>query len=246
MLALHDVLVTYPGFSCRYTLEVASGALCALVGPSGGGKTTLLSAIAGFEPVSGGTMTLDGVDLLPLPPARRPVSMLFQDWNLFPHLDAAANVGLGLRPDLRLTAADRAAVEAVLARVGLAGMADRRPADLSGGERQRVALARALVMRRPLLLLDEAFAALDPGLRRDMIALVDALRREHGLTVLMSIHTPGDVAAIADTMAFVAEGRIQAFGPPAAILASRDPLVARFLGGSDAAGSPREPPVSGP
>ena len=241
MLALHDVLVTYPGFSCRYTLEVASGALCALVGPSGGGKTTLLSAIAGFEPVSGGAMTMDGIDLLPLPPARRPVSMLFQDWNLFPHLDAAANVGLGLRPDLRLAAADRAAIEAVLARVGLAGMADRRPADLSGGERQRVALARALVMRRPLLLLDEAFAALDPGLRRDMIALVDALRREHGLTVLMSIHTPDDVAAIADTMAFVAEGRIHAFGSPAAILASRDPLVTRFLGGSL-----REPPVNGP
>ncbi len=230
MLALRDVLVSYPGFACRYTLDVARGSLCALVGPSGGGKTTLLSAIAGFEPVASGTMTFDGADLLPLPPAKRPVSMLFQDWNLFPHLDAAANVGLGIRPDLRLGEADRAAVGAVLARVGLAGMAGRRPADLSGGERQRVALARALVMRRPLMLLDEAFAALDPGLRRDMLDLVDELRREHGLTVLMSIHTPDDVAGLADTMAFVAEGRIRASGPPAAILRSDDPAVIRFLG----------------
>lgn len=241
MLALHDVLVSYPGFSCRYTLEVPRGALCALVGPSGGGKTTLLSAIAGFEPVTGGTMTLDGHDLLPLPPARRPVSMLFQDWNLFPHLDAAANVGLGIRPDLRLSAAERAAVAAVLERVGLAGMSARQPADLSGGERQRVALARALVMRRPVMLLDEAFAALDPGLRRDMIALVDALRREHGLTVLMSIHTPEDVAARADLVAFVAEGRIRAAGPPRTILGSDDPVVARFLVGT----GPTVPP-SGP
>jgi thiamine transport system ATP-binding protein len=236
MLALRDVLVSYPGFDCRYTLDVPRGSLCALVGPSGGGKTTLLSAIAGFEPVAAGTMTFDGLDLLPLAPARRPVSMLFQDWNLFPHLDAASNVGLGIRPDLRLTPADRTAVAAVLARVGLAGMDGRRPADLSGGERQRVALARALVMRRPLMLLDEAFAALDPGLRRDMLDLVDALRREHGLTVLMSIHTPDDVAALADSMAFVAEGRIRAVGPPAAILGSDDPVVVRFLGRKAPAG----------
>ncbi len=122
MLVLRDVVVAYPGFTCRYTLEVARGALCALVGPSGGGKTTLLSTIAGFEPVSGGTLSFDGVDLAPLPPAKRPVSMLFQDWNLFPHLDAARNVGLGLRPDLRLGDADREEIARVLARVGLAGL----------------------------------------------------------------------------------------------------------------------------
>ncbi|MHB2168451.1 thiamine ABC transporter ATP-binding protein [Alsobacter sp. R-9] len=230
MLALEALTVPYPGFTGVYTLRVPRGELCALVGPSGGGKTTLLSAIAGFEPVASGTMTFDGADLNALPPARRPVSMLFQDWNLFPHLDAADNVGLGLRPDLRLTAGDREEIAAVLARVGLDGFGGRRPGELSGGERQRVALARALVMRRPLLLLDEAFAALDPGLRRGMIDLVDELRRERGLTVLMSIHTPEDVLGRAGAMAFVAGGRVRLHGPPADVLGSDDTDVRRFVG----------------
>lgn len=238
MLALHDLAVTYPGFAGLYSLEVPRGALCALVGPSGGGKTTLLSAIAGFEPVTGGTMRFGDVDLRPLPPAKRPVSMLFQDWNLFPHLDALANVGLGVRPDLRLSPRERDHARQALARVGLAGMEARRPAALSGGERQRVAIARALVMRRPLLLLDEAFGPLDPGLRGEMLDLVDALRREHDLTVLMSIHTPEDVVGLADLMAFVAEGRVAAVGAPATVLASADPAIRRFVGRSRGVSAP--------
>ncbi len=114
---------------------------------------------------------------------------------------------------------------------GCPALAKRRPAELSGGQRQRVAIARALVRHRPLMLLDEPFGALDPGLRHDMIQLIDALRREEGLTVLLSIHTPEDIAGIADLLAFVAEGRVIAAGPPAEVLRTgRDPEIDRYLG----------------
>ncbi len=228
MLRLDRLTILYPDFRATYDLVVPRGALCAVVGPSGGGKTTLLSAIAGFETVAAGSLTFDGVDLLPLPPARRPVGLLFQDFNLFPQLTAAENVGLGLVPDLRLSAAQRAEVAAALDRVGLAGYGPRLPAALSGGQRQRVALARALAMKRPLLVLDEPFAALDPGLRRGMIALVDQLRRDQGLTVVMSIHTPEDVADRADLVAFVRDGRVAACGPAATVLGL--PELDAFLG----------------
>jgi thiamine transport system ATP-binding protein len=228
MLRLERLTIVYPDFRATYDLVVPRGALCAVVGPSGGGKTTLLSAIAGFETVAAGSLTFEGVDLLPLPPARRPVGLLFQDFNLFPQLTAAENVGLGLRPDLRLSAAQHREVAAALERVGLAGYGPRRPAALSGGQRQRVALARALAMKRPLLVLDEPFAALDPGLRRGMIALVDQLRRDQGLTVVMSIHTPEDVAGRADLVAFVRDGQVAACGPAAGVLGL--PELDGFLG----------------
>ena len=106
-----------------------------------------------------------------------------------------------------------------------------RPAELSGGQRQRVAIARALVRRKPLMLLDEPFGGLDPGLRKEMIALVDALRRDEGLTVLVSIHTPEELGAAADLMAFIADGRVLAAAPPQEILArGRDPAIDRYLG----------------
>ncbi|MGD9739864.1 MAG: thiamine ABC transporter ATP-binding protein [Bauldia sp.] len=219
MLVLDDVRVDYPEFSVRYDLEVPKGALCALIGPSGGGKTTLLHVIAGFSTPVAGRVLFDGRDLTHLPPAERPLSILFQDHNLFPHLTAAQNIGLGLDPRLKLTAAQRDRIEGALARVGLPDVGRRRPAELSGGQRQRVALARALVRDKPLMLLDEPFTGLDPGLRNDMISLVDTLRREDGLTVLMAIHSPEDAAAVADIVAFVDEGRVIAAGPPGEMLA---------------------------
>jgi thiamine transport system ATP-binding protein len=157
--------------------------------------------------------------------------MLFQDHNLFPHLTAFQNVGLGVNPSLRLDAADTARVEDALARVGLPDLSKRRPAELSGGQRQRVAIARALVRQKPLMLLDEPFGGLDPGLRTEMIALVDELRRDEDLTVLVSIHTPEEIGAAADLMAFVADGRVVAAARPQEILApGGDPLIDRYLG----------------
>lgn len=218
MLVIENCRLTWPDFSADYTMKVKTGALCAVVGPSGGGKTTLLHMIAGFEKPESGTLTFHGQDLLPLEPAKRPVAIVFQDHNLFPHLTATQNVALGIRPSLRMSGEEKALIEETLDAVDLRGLSDRRPGEMSGGQRQRVALARALVSGRPLILLDEPFSSLDPGLRRDMVQLVDELRRKRPVTILMTIHTPEDVADLADQMVFVADGRVIASDIPAAIL----------------------------
>jgi thiamine transport system ATP-binding protein len=231
LLEVADLTLDYSDFHARYTLSVPAKALCGLIGPSGGGKTTLLHAIAGFERPSSGTLRFAGQDLIPFKPAERPLSMLFQDHNLFPHLTAFENVALGVDPRLRLDQAKSDAVLDALARVGLPGLEKRRPAELSGGQRQRVSIARALVRKRPLMLLDEPFGGLDPGLRKEMIALVDELRRAEGLTVLVSIHTPEDLGEAADMMAFVGDGQVLAVAPPAELLkGGRNPAIDRYLG----------------
>jgi thiamine transport system ATP-binding protein len=220
MLVIENCRLTWPDFTADYSLTVEMGHLCAVIGPSGGGKTTLLHMIAGFERPESGTLSFNGQNLLPLEPAKRPVAIVFQDHNLFPHLSAAQNVALGLRPSLRLTRDEISLVAEMLDSVGLRGFDDRRPGEMSGGQRQRVALARALISGRPLILLDEPFSSLDPALRRDMILLVDEMRRNRAVTILMTIHTPEDAADVADRMAFVADGRVVASGPPADILSS--------------------------
>jgi thiamine transport system ATP-binding protein len=220
MLVIENCRLTWPDFVADYSLAVEAGHLCAVIGPSGGGKTTLLHMIAGFETPESGTLTFDGHNLLPLEPAKRPVAIVFQDHNLFPHLSVTQNVGLGLRPSLRLTDDEKERIEETLEAVGLTGFGVRKPGEMSGGQRQRVALARALVSGRPLILLDEPFSSLDPTLRRDMILLVDEMRRKRPVTILMTIHTPEDAADVADRMAFVADGRVVASGPPSGILNS--------------------------
>lgn len=209
MLELQNLIVRYPDFRCQYDLVVPEGELCVLVGPSGGGKTTLINAIAGFGVTPVGEMRFSGQDLLPLAPPERPVSILFQEHNLFPHLTAADNVGLGLDPGLRLSTLQKGRVTEALTDVGLKGMGTRLPAQLSGGQRQRVALARVLVRNRPLVLLDEPFSGLDPELRRDMIGLVDDMRKNARMTVLLSLHTPEDAASKADRIVTIAQGRIE-------------------------------------
>ncbi|MGL4440521.1 MAG: ATP-binding cassette domain-containing protein [Bosea sp. (in: a-proteobacteria)] len=231
MLELDALTVSYPDFTGRYSLIVPKGALCTVIGPSGGGKTTMLHAVAGFEPVTSGHLRYSGMNMQGLTPAARPCSLLFQDHNLFPHLNAEQNVALGIKPNLSLDRLDRDMVAEALAAVDLTDEAKRLPGELSGGQRQRVALARALVMRRPLLLLDEPFGALDPGLRKSMIRLTDKLRQRHGLTVLMTIHTPADIAAVADLVAFVANGKVQDVGSPREMLrAGRSAALDAFMG----------------
>lgn len=231
MLRVEDCVLHYPDFHARYRLDVPKGALCAIVGPSGGGKTTLLHLIAGFERPVSGRILFGTEDLTPLPPARRPLAIVFQDHNLFPHLSAMENVALGVRPDLRLEETQRAIVRDALEAVDLAPLAKRLPGEMSGGQRQRVALARAIAGARPILLLDEPLSGLDPGLRRTMVATIDALRRSRNMTVLTTIHTPEDIGDAADMMAFIAEGEVVASGPPEAVLdRARDPRIAAFLG----------------
>ncbi|MCC2650938.1 MAG: thiamine transporter ATP-binding protein [Microvirga sp.] len=220
MLVIENCRLTWPDFVADYSLRVQTGHLCAVIGPSGGGKTTLLHMIAGFETPESGRLTFNGENLLPLAPAKRPTAIVFQDHNLFPHLNVVQNVGLGIRPSLNLTEDEKLLIEETLEAVGLEGFGTRKPGEMSGGQRQRVALARALVSGRPLILLDEPFSSLDPTLRRDMILLVDEMRRRRPVTILMTIHTPEDAADVADQMAFVADGRVAASGRPADILNS--------------------------
>ncbi|WP_279482090.1 thiamine ABC transporter ATP-binding protein [Aureimonas sp. SK2] len=216
----------------RFDLHVEAGEWLAVIGPSGAGKSTLLDILAGFLAPSSGIVRLDGRDVTTVLPAERPVSMVFQDDNLFPHLSAERNVALGLSPTWRLPAAVRARAREALARVGLAGLEERRPSELSGGERQRVALARAFLRERPILLLDEPFAALGPALRGDMLDLVAAQRSRLSRkpTIVMVTHHPQDAAGHADRVAFLEGGRIVLTGSPADVLSGRHPSVAAYLG----------------
>jgi len=231
MLVVEDLTFRYEDMAMAFDLAVEAGECLAVLGPSGAGKSTLLSLIAGFERPLSGRVAIGGRDVTGLKPAERPVTSLFQEHNLFAHLSAGENVGLGLDPGLRLGTAQKAAVSEALARVGLEGLEQRRPAQLSGGQRQRVALARSLVRDKPLLLLDEPFSALDPGLRLEMLDLVRQLQQERGLTVVLVSHNPQDAMRIAGKAAFVARGRVLAAGPTRALLAAGEPEELRiFLG----------------
>jgi len=209
---LDAVAFRYEDMRMQFDLHVEVGECLALIGPSGAGKSTLLALIAGFESADSGRIRIGGQDVTRQHPSLRPVTMLFQDHNLFAHLDVAANVGLGVHPGLKLAAADRERVDAALEQVGLAGFAQRLPSQLSGGERQRVALARSLVRDRPVLLLDEPFAALGPALRREMLDLVRALQTARKLTVLLVSHQPEDALYAAPRTAFVFQGRVLQVG----------------------------------
>jgi thiamine transport system ATP-binding protein len=206
------------------------GAQIAIMGPSGAGKSTLLGLIAGFLTPAGGRVRWNGQDLGEVPPGARPISILFQDQNLFPHLTIRQNLGLGLRPDLRLSSEDQARVDRALQRVGLGDFGNRRPAQLSGGQASRAALARALLRARPILLLDEPFAALGPALRTEMPALVREVAAETSALILMVTHDPEEARALGGLTAFVADGRVE---PPVAtkdLLADPPPVVRAYLG----------------
>ncbi|MGN6774614.1 thiamine ABC transporter ATP-binding protein [Rhizobium sp.] len=214
----------------RFDCDLPQGKIIAVAGPSGSGKSTFLNLLAGFEPPDRGRIMLAGQDVTGLHPAERPVSLVFQDNNLFAHLDLFTNIGLGISPSLRLSAQDRQRVSKALARVGLPGFETRKPGTLSGGERQRAAFARALVRDKPILLLDEPFAALDPGLRSDMVELLKTLHRETGNTVLIVSHDPAEVRRLADHAVFIDGGTIRLAAPIGTFLETDSiPALTTFL-----------------
>lgn len=234
MLIVDGIEYRYEGASFRFDLEVSRGEVLCVIGPSGAGKSTLLYLVAGFLAPVSGRIVIDGADVTALPPESRPVTTVFQEHNLFPHLTVFDNVALGVSPALKLDATARRRVGEALERVHLAGRDHRRPGELSGGQRQRVTLARALVRQRPVLLLDEPFTALGPALRRELLELIGNLVRDERLAAILVSHHPADARLAAARTAFVSEGRIRLIGDTGRVLdPATDPEIARYLGAAD-------------
>ncbi len=207
MLQLDGVRWSEGDFTLTADWSADPGDRIAVIGPSGAGKSTLLALIAGFLAPSAGRITWQGRDLGPLAPGDRPISILFQDQNLFPHLTLTQNLGLGLSPNLRLGPDDAARIDAALTRVGLADLGSRKPGQLSGGQQSRAALARALLRARPILLLDEPFVALGPALKTEMLTLVREVADATSALTLLVTHDPNDARQFGSRTILVDAGR---------------------------------------
>ena len=213
------------------SLDIRENEFFALLGPSGCGKTTLLRLLAGFETPDAGRILLDGVDIAPIPPNRRPLNLMFQSYALFPHMSVRGNVAYGLEME-RLPRSEIASrVDAILATTRLSELAERKPEQLSGGQRQRVALARALVKRPRLLLLDEPLAALDKKLRGAMQLELKRLQHEVGITFVVVTHDQEEALVMADRMAVLRDGKLLQCDTPHEIYERpADRFVADFIG----------------
>lgn len=208
MIRLDNVFLADDALPMMFDLQVVEGERIAIVGPSGAGKSTLLNLIAGFVLPTRGEVWLNGENHTQSAPYERPVSMLFQENNLFPHLTVQQNLALGLKTSLKLTALEQDQIERVADAVGLTSFLSRLPNSLSGGQKQRVALARCLLRDKPILLLDEPFSALDPELRMDMLNLIDELCHSKNLTLLLVTHQPSELTGKVDRMLRIENGRI--------------------------------------
>lgn len=213
------------------SFSVPRGTLTTILGPSGCGKTTTLRMIAGLESPSAGRILIDGRDVTALGPAQRPVSLVFQSYALFPHMDVIGNVSYGLRMSgLKPDAASEKA-RAMLETVGLAGMDRRMPSELSGGQQQRVALARALALEPAVLLFDEPLSNLDARLRRSMREEIRTLQQRLELTVAYVTHDQSEALAVSDQIIVMDRGRIAQQGSPAQLYeAPATAFVAGFMG----------------
>jgi spermidine/putrescine transport system ATP-binding protein len=213
------------------SFSIPRGEFFSMLGPSGCGKTTMLRMIAGFEALSAGALRIDGRDMAAVPPYRRPVNTVFQNYALFPHLSVFENVAFGPRIKGIDGAALEQRVRTMLEVVRLGELAERRPAQLSGGQRQRVALARALVNDPSALLLDEPLSALDLELRRQMQLELKRIQREVGITFVFVTHDQEEALTMSDRIAVMRAGRLEQLGDPQEIYDTpATPFVARFIG----------------
>jgi len=216
------------------SLEVARGEFVTLLGPSGCGKTTTLRMIAGFELPSAGQIHLEGDDVTDLPPYKRQVNTVFQDYALFPHMTVSQNVGYGLKVAGVPKTQTGPMVNEALGTVGLLDKAEARPAHLSGGQKQRVALARALVRKPKVLLLDEPLSALDAKLREAMQVELKHLHEQLGLTFIFVTHDQTEALVMSDRVVVMKEGRIEQSGSPADLYDHpASAYVANFIGTSN-------------
>ncbi|WP_326700113.1 ABC transporter ATP-binding protein [Streptomyces sp. NBC_01754] len=233
MLALESATVRFGKRTAldAVDLEVADHEIVCVLGPSGSGKSTLLRAVAGLQPLDGGRVLLDGADQAAVPVHRRGVGLMFQDHQLFPHRDVAANVAFGLRMHGVPRAEREGRAGELLDLVGLPGAGRRAVAALSGGEQQRVALARALAPRPRLLMLDEPLGQLDRSLRERLVVELRALFGQLGTTVLAVTHDQGEAFALADRVVVMRDGGITQTGSPLEVWQRpASAFVARFLG----------------
>jgi len=235
-LAIQGLRKSFGAATAIHALDIATepGEFISLLGPSGCGKTTTLRCVAGFEHPDQGRVLIDGEDITDLPPERRDIGMVFQNYALFPHLTVRQNLAFGLemRNLPKVEMARR--IDAVLAMVQLDALAARYPRQLSGGQQQRVALARALVIEPRLLLLDEPLANLDAVLREDMRVFIRELQQRVGITTLYVTHDQAEAMVMSDRVAVMLGGRLQQFDVPEAIyLRPRSVEVARFIGRSN-------------
>lgn len=199
MLEVKDLAFRYPGTEStwRFSFQVRPGQCIAIHGPSGSGKSTLLNLLAGFLTPESGSIEWNGKPLQDLPPWERPITSLFQEHNLFEHLDVQTNIGLGIHPGLKLSADQKSAISRGLASVSLAGFERRMPGDLSGGQRQRVALLRALLRDQPILLLDEPLTGLDAEARSQLRELLLS-HKAAGKVLVLASHDEEDRKILAD------------------------------------------------
>jgi spermidine/putrescine transport system ATP-binding protein len=214
-----------------FSLEIGQGEFITLLGPSGCGKTTLLRLIAGFESPEAGSILLDGVDILNLPPEKRQVNTVFQSYALFPHMTVFDNVAFGL--SLRRIRGEglHSQVAGALAQVKMEGFAERYPGQLSGGQQQRVAVARAIINRPRVLLLDEPLSALDARLRREMQVELKRLQRELGIAFILVTHDQDEALSMSDRVVVMQQGKIAQIGTPREVYEEPNSLyVARFIG----------------
>ncbi len=215
----------------RLSLEIVSGEFLTLLGESGSGKTTLLRLIAGFEQLTAGEIWMHGTRLDTLPPYKRRVNTVFQQYALFPHLNVSENVAYGLQAAGTPKAAIAARVKDALAMVRMREYAAAKPAKLSGGQQQRIALARALVNRPGLLLLDEPLSALDANLRKEMQSELKSLQREVGITFLFVTHDQEEAMALSDRIALLRNGALEQVAAPREIyLRPATAYTAQFIG----------------
>jgi putative spermidine/putrescine transport system ATP-binding protein len=216
------------------TMDIVEGEFFAMLGPSGSGKTTCLRLIAGFERPSAGDISIFGQVVQDIPPYKRQVNTVFQDYALFPHLNVRDNVAYGLMIAGQAKASRHRAADEALEMVALPGYGDRKPSELSGGQRQRVALARALVNKPRVLLLDEPLGALDLKLREQMQEELKSLQRQLGITFVFVTHDQSEALSMADRVAVFNEGKIVQVGAPQDIYYRPDvPFVADFVGSSN-------------
>lgn len=237
---MNQTLLSLRGISKHYggravlkalDLDILDGEFLTLLGPSGCGKTTLLRLLAGFERPDSGTLTLSGQDITSIPPERRPLNTVFQQYALFPHLTVAGNVAYGLRMEKRPEAEIAQRVTEALAMVQLAELAERKPHQLSGGQQQRVAIARAVIKRPKLLLLDEPLSALDYKLRRQMQIELKRLQRELGITFVFVTHDQEEALSMSDRVVVLRDGEVQQLGTPREVYERPTNLfTARFVG----------------